>query len=381
MVEKYEVQSTSQQSAVVQGKVLSSTSTTRLFLMPEIVRNSKDADAKVKITLVHQRKTAKGAWENEPSPPLSSLGAGEARKFLLDSEQTRRLAEELTNLYAIAEKVGVRSGRRRLVVAPESEVIVTDQNRARIITSLLSKGYSDEIWTALVQTDPDLVTRLSYAQIQAERSRTLQTFYMNLDANRSEDWWQDFFEKNKWIFGYGLNYQILKTVQAQPRYGGTTLSGKGIQKGDFLQRTAAEIRFTVLVEIKRPDTDLLGTEKYRNGAHQLGHEMTGGVSQLQANCSKWEKEGSQTEENREALLKERIFTVQPKGILVIGHTRQLDEIPKRNTFELFRRNTVNPEILTFDELYERSKFIVEHDSTKTRGASDSKRLHDNRKAR
>jgi len=118
----------------------------------------------------------------------------------------------------------------------------------------------------------------------------------------------------------------------------------------------------VLVEIKKPNSELLGKEEYRNGAWELGHELTGGVSQLQANCSKWEKEGAQTEENKEALLKEQIFTVQPKGILVIGQTSQLDTIFKRNSFELFRRNTVNPEIITFDELYERAKFIV--DSTK-----------------
>ena len=89
---------------------------------------------------------------------------------------------------------------------------------------------------------------------------------------------------------------------------------------------------------------------------------------MQANCSKWEKEGSQTEENREALSYRSIFTIQPKGILVIGHTEQLNQISKRNTFELFRRNTVNPEILTFDELYERAKFIVAHTAQSTSAA-------------
>jgi Shedu protein SduA, C-terminal len=80
---------------------------------------------------------------------------------------------------------------------------------------------------------------------------------------------------------------------------------------------------------------------------------------VQANCSKWDKEGSQSESNREILLKEQTFTVQPKGILVIGDTRQLSEISKRNSFELFRRNIVNPEIITFDELFERARFIVQ----------------------
>lgn len=36
---------------------------------------------------------------------------------------------------------------------------------------------------------------------------------------------------------------------------------------------------------------------------------------------------------------------------------------KRNTFELFRRNIANPEIPTFDELYECAKFIEENTVT------------------
>ena len=33
---------------------------------------------------------------------------------------------------------------------------------------------------------------------------------------------------------------------------------------------------------------------------------------------------------------------------------------KFSSFELFRRNMVNPEIITFDELYERTKNIIVH---------------------
>jgi Domain of unknown function (DUF4263) len=141
-----------------------------------------------------------------------------------------------------------------------------------------------------------------------------------------------------------------------------------LEKGDFLKRTEAEVRFTVLVEIKRPDSSLLGNKPYRSGAWQLGEDLVGGVSQLQTNCRRWELSGSQAEQNREALLQKRIYTVQPKGILVIGITNQLNDIDKRNTFELFRRNVINPEVLTFDELYERAKFIVERTGKATKVA-------------
>jgi len=256
-------------------------------------------------------------------------------------------------------------GKTSLIVGREEEVIQVDASRAKVIKLLLAKGYSDDIWTELVHSDPDLATRLSYAQIHAQRKTALEEFQRNLTAGKSEAWWQEFFERNTWIFGYGLNYKFMNTLQSQPSYGGVKVSGAGMQKGDFLQRTEAYIKFTALVEIKRPSTQVLGKKQYRNGAWELNEELSGAVSQLHANCRTWEMEGAQSVPNIEVLLEERTFTVQPKGILVIGNTNQLTDASKRNTFELFRRNIVSPEILTFDELYERARFIVEstkHDS-------------------
>ncbi|QQR80995.1 MAG: DUF4263 domain-containing protein [Deltaproteobacteria bacterium] len=48
-------------------------------------------------------------------------------------------------------------------------------------------------------------------------------------------------------------------------------------------------------------------------------------------------------------------------ILIIGNTNQLNDRMKRESFEMFRRGQRDLEILTFDEIYERAKFIVHHD--------------------
>lgn len=72
------------------------------------------------------------------------------------------------------------------------------------------------------------------------------------DNTLAENNWQDFFEENTWIFGYGLRYQILRVIQPQPNYGGVAVDGRGGQRGDFLTATEAETRFTCLVEIKKP---------------------------------------------------------------------------------------------------------------------------------
>jgi hypothetical protein len=360
MTEKYDIQRTSLQSAAVSDRVLAETTTTRLVLRSDIVENRKNPDAAIKVSLIHQRKSPNGTWEDTPTIPLSSLKAGEQVKLTLHTEPTLELFRQLDNLYAIATKGKIGFGKTSLVVGREEEIIQADTSRTKVIKLLLAKGYSDDIWKALVLVNPDLATQLSYARIHAERKRELETFRLSLGKAQEENWWQEFFERNTWIFGYGLKYQILKSVQVQPRYGGTNVGGKGTEKGDFLERTEAEMKFTVLVEIKRSDSLLLGSKSYRNGAWQLSEDLTGGVSQLQANCRRWEVEGSQAEQNREELQQKKIYTVHPKGILVIGATSQLNDIAKRNTFELFRRSLTNPEILTFDELYERAKFIVEH---------------------
>ncbi len=169
-----------------------------------------------------------------------------------------------------------------------------------------------------------------------------------------------FFERNKWIFGYGLKYVFLKQIVAQPQYGGGDVHGKGGQKGDYLATTEGQLKFTVLVEIKRPDTELLKSRIYRTGAWPASDELAGAIAQVQANCRKWEIEGSRSESNSEALQRQSIFTTQPKGILVIGQLDQLDDNAKRTSFELLRRSISNPEIVTFDELYQRAKFIAEH---------------------
>ena len=212
----------------------------------------------MRVSLIHQRKGTKEQWEDIPSPPLSSIKGGEIAKLELNSEKTLRLFDELKNLFAISESGGVRFGENVLVVRREDEILRVDANRASVIRWLLDKNYPQEIWRELLRTDPDLATRLSDARIQSERAKAIQQLSANLAAQKDEQWWQSFFDTNLWIFGYGLDYRILRSVQSQPNYGGAGISGQGTQRGDYLLKTQAVKQFTVLVEIKRPDAPLLG---------------------------------------------------------------------------------------------------------------------------
>lgn len=195
-----------------------------------------------------------------------------------------------------------------------------------------------------------------------KRKEKLEEFKRALTTQSSDEgWWQIFFEQNKWIFGYGLDYHILRQEQTQPLYGGSRVDGGGGHKGDYLASTVGDLNFTVLVEIKTPATKLLqGSNEIRSGAWSLSKDLTDAVSQIEANIETWEKDGCSQDDNKDRLESAKIFTVKPKGIIVIGNLSQFENIrSKRSTFQRFRKSIHGIDIITFDELYNRASFIVE----------------------
>lgn len=304
----------------------------------------------------------KGENNTEEIVPVNfnQLHENDGVKIDLGTEAAKKLDEAFEKLNQLLQQQGVQYGEHHFSINQAGALVITDANKAAVVRGLLEQNLTEEVWNDLSLSNPDLVTRLSWAKIHANRAAALAEFEQNInDSSRDESWWQDFFSRNKWIFGYGLNYQILRTIQEQPNYGGTNVTGSGGQRGDFLQRTAAEVSFTVLVEIKKPATALLHGTAHRNGAWRASDELSGGVAQLQTNSLSWEVEGSRTNGNRDGVeVNHNAFTVRPKSILIIGDTSQLGTRDKKNSLELFRRNLKNPEVLTFDELLERARFIL-----------------------
>jgi hypothetical protein len=335
--------------------VLGSKSHTRTSLFAEEVNNPRDPNACIKVHLFHRRKRAGEEWEDLPSDSLSKLKAGGIARFTLDSARTLNLFRHLSQLYEAKRQTGIPLGKKTLVVGNEDEIVQAAKSRIATLRELAESP--DELWHSLENARPGILLKLSYAKLHEERAAALAEFKAHLDHDEIAEWWQQFFQKNTWIFGYGLSYQFLNLAQSKPHLGGTTISGRGGKLGDFMGLSQAQVKFTVLVEIKRPQSPLVRSKKYRNGVYPPADDVAGGATQLQAACRQWQ-ENSLSAGNRDAL--KEASTIQPKGILVVGNLKQLRDDPARiQSFELFRRNLTNPEILTFDELHERAAFIVE----------------------
>jgi len=306
---------------------------------------------------------------------FKNIEAGDGVKIKLSNSAVAKLVDSISKFDKIHSEGGITTGTKKYSLVGQNDLVISDENIAKAVQSMLENDAVTHFWSTLSSESPDTATALADSRIQQMRRESLAKFQeLMINDKTSEADWQAFFEANKWVFGLGLRYQILKINQAQPHYGGEAVDGKGDQRGDFLTHSQAKAKYTCLVEIKKHTTELLG-KKYRNGAYSASEELSGAVAQVQANCAKWEIEGSRSDENRDKM--GDIHTVQPKGLVVIGNTAELeDDREKWSSFERFRRNTLNPEIITFDELLERARFIVDGDKEDTSYANETKEKTD-----
>jgi hypothetical protein len=250
----------------------------------------------------------------------------------------------------------------RQIEVPKKKFSLVSEEEGEIVSAIRERGVPSlrSIITQLSETPGLTLSNEDINQLLRRREK-LAEFEGALATHGDEKWWQSFFEENKWIFGYGLNYQILRHEQSQPHFGGTTVSGRGGKKGDYLTSTVGDARFTVLVEIKTPVTPLLqGSDEIRSGAWSLSKQLADSLSQIQASVAEWAERGSRQPDNLDRFDAAGIYTIQPKGIVVIGSLSEVESVrSKRETFQRFRGSIHGVDVLTFDELHSRAKFIVE----------------------
>ena len=252
----------------------------------------------------------------------------------------------------------------REIVLGHSQLANALANKPEVITELLKKH----------DFDRDLIA-VGYRRAQLQYFERLLGDKPFFEAEReskgvkAEALWQSFFEANKWIFGYGLSFQFLGSLDGkalEQMVSGSSVSTAG-KRVDALMKTHGAVNALCFVEIKRHDTPLLESTSYRSGAWAPSKELAGGVTQLQTTVELASKQiGSKLRPTNDegSPTGEELFGFDPKSFLVIGTLEQLNteqgpNEEKFRSFELYRRNTRRPEIVTFDELYHRAKFIVQ----------------------
>jgi hypothetical protein len=334
-----------------------------------VLRHKKDAKSHI---------TAKFLEDNRGVFMLSIQGYTVATEkphnasFSFVGSEIGKLLEFIRNIQSLslnsAAPVNISEDELNNIVLSNTQVKTLLQENQELFAEVLRSEVTTE----------DLVA-VGYRKKQLDVYRNLlssTSYFEDLKIRKqcsNEGLWQKYFEKNPWIFGYGLGYIFLSGLddkKLEQVVQGYSVDRYG-KRVDALMKTKGIISNLCFVEIKIHSTALLESKAYRSGCWAPSKELTGAVAQVQGTVASAvdslsnkinieDKDGNPTGEE--------VFNYQPRSFLVIG---SMDEFStehgankdKLRSFELFRKNTVNPEIITFDELYERAKFIVHHNES------------------
>ncbi len=286
-------------------------------------------------------------------------------------------ADEIRKLYQLIRLITCvdldSQDKERLDDDILEDIIVSGDQKRRFF--LRNRGLVMEIARNEI-TEADVVG-LAYRKAQLEIFGRLLNDTEFFAAKRDE-WqkrgdeavWQQFFENNTWIFGYGLQYVFTSSLtgkRLQQVVAGSSVVAKG-KIVDALLKTRGEISSLCFVELKTHKTPLLSAKQYRAECWPVSHELAGAVAQAQKTARKAletinDKWQALTEDG--APTGEAAYLIHPRSFVVIGNLREFLEDHginerKLSSFELFRGNMVTPEVITFDELFERAKCIVQY---------------------
>lgn len=248
---------------------------------------------------------------------------------------------------------------------------------------------SKEQVSSLIHENPDVFAEAIQAELTKEdivalgyRKKQLATFRKLLDdaeyfeqakvlkkAAGDEALWQMFFEKNQWVFGYGLSYFFVtgfqdKKLEQVVQSHDLLSHGK---RADGLMKTRGIINSLCFVEIKKHTTNLLGASAYRPGCWAPSKELSGAVCQVQGTVAAAMQSlyGLIRPDNKDGdPTGEEVFNFKPRAFIVVGSLAEFTgehgvSTDKFRSFELYRNSLNGIDVVTFDELYERSKFIVD----------------------
>jgi hypothetical protein len=148
-------------------------------------------------------------------------------------------------------KVNVRRRDLRLVEASDTETRRVLQENPQLIAQLARSEVTEQDIVALGYRKKQLAhfERLlsDLAFLQSERAKT--------PGQSVEKLWQHFFEANPWIFGYGLSYLFLGSLndaKLEQAVRGYSMASAG-KVVDALMKTTGLIQSLCFVEIKKHD--------------------------------------------------------------------------------------------------------------------------------
>ena len=240
--------------------------------------------------------------------------------------------------------VALKMGRHRLRKLLTRAVLNDDTN--------LSEEEEEEVigivtrnMRSISESRPERLVRLKNDLELANLESFIDRFRGMLEEGHGEAVWQEFFEANPLILSLAFGCPIIK-VGPQASVGGRKLFGGGEKITDFLMKNKMTNNAAV-VEIKTPDAKLV-TREFLSGVFSPSGTLSESMMQALDQRYQFQRDifGIKV---RSGIHDIETYAVQ--CCLVIGTMPEGED--EKKSFELFRGNSRDVQILTFDELLEK----------------------------
>ena len=216
--------------------------------------------------------------------------------------------------------------------------------------AVLSKGVQSELIDAVskhvisfVEEQPDKIIRLQRDFELVTLDRLIERFEANIGKSLKEQFWQKFLNENRFLLGITFGFPVI-FVQDEPSVGGHKLSGAGDNSTDYLIKNSLTHNVAI-IEIKKPTSPLLNKREYRQGIYSASGELSGAINQMIDQKHNLVSRFAQKKVDR------GIFDIESYSIhccLIIGKIPDTDA--EKRSFEFFRGNSKDVDIVTFDEM-------------------------------
>jgi hypothetical protein len=255
-----------------------------------------------------------------------------------------RQAAQITKTAAIYNQLAYHLGNEQRTLPTDNDAIskmlrikISDTDK-QVAMSLVVEDKS-----MVAQTDPVTLTKLKNDIELVSLERLIASYEELLTKKTKEETWQRLFNENPFILSLAFGYPAIK-ISDQASVGGKRISGDGEKITDYLIKNGVTNNLA-LIEIKKPSAALLNKKAYRGAVYCASTELTGSVTQVLDQCYQLQQNIASIKSNN------RIYDIESYAvycILIIGYMPSDED--ERKSFEIYRSNSKNVQIITFDEL-------------------------------
>ena len=295
--------------------------------------------------IIRQRRESKAdVWLPDEAINIRTLGKKESINIDVNTEAVRKLYFAILKLANILKQRGIEYGEHKYVVADPASVIITDENKIAYIKKILEAGYSEDVWNNLAESNPPLVTKLSYARIQDVKQKIVEELSSRLKTGgfsetSGDDSWQKWIYRNNWLFGVNYKKPIEKTK----------INISGIMP-DYLFPTLDG--FVDILEIKLPDDEVITKDASHPGSWRWTPETNTAIGQVVSYLGEIDRLQLEIERNVETQYGYKISLLKPRAYILIGNSASWHNV-KREGLRKMNHALHGIEILTYKDLLDR----------------------------